>query len=357
MSSGGPPDGAAARLLHVVVGHGLPVYYLNCLRALRSVAPADDILVVDVASPQVELRAELERFAASDPRTELRVLGANDTGRNGKVGSLYDAYTLAFDEAIDRGFELVHLVQADFQVLWWDDEVVARGVELFERHPRCVNLYTALLSSDRLLGGVFGASEVDGTPTLRHYGVTDTGLYHLGRWRELGLEFGDDESVHARVAREAGLEVVCHPWPTDAPIPWPAVVRGGSIRGREVPLVEPYLLRPLGADEIAAVKEPGRATFLEDVCVPWGWVCLAPMWTTGIDSVDYWAARYHDARRNGLRHALPRPVTRGVDWRALARHPARVSMRPPLRELLLAAPAREVARRARERRVLRGQAG
>ncbi|MDA8290447.1 MAG: hypothetical protein M0Z33_02025 [Actinomycetota bacterium] len=350
MTGGSHTGLPSARVLHVVVGHGLPTYFVNCVRSVRATVGADDILVVDVASPDAALREQLERLAEQDPHTELRALRENDVRRNGKVGSLYTAYEIAFEEAIARGFDLVHLVQGDFQVLWWDDDVVAAAREIFESHPRCVNVYTALLSSDKLLGDGFGTSPVDGARTLRKYGVTDTGLFHLGRWRELAMSFGDDEQVHASDALRAGLEVVCHPWPTDAPIPWPAVVRRGVTRGREVPLRHEFLLRPLSEADVAAVKRPGAQTCLEDVCVPWGWVCLTPMWTTGLDSVDYWAARYRDVRVHGLGRLLPRVETRGVVWREVLRDPTRLSVRPSAVELLLAAPLGEISRRARARR-------
>jgi len=45
---------------------------------------------------------------------------------------------------------------------------------------------------------------------------------------------------------------VCHPWPTDAPIPWPAVVRNGAERGRQVVTGKPFLIKPLSAAEVAS---------------------------------------------------------------------------------------------------------
>ncbi|HVC25006.1 MAG TPA: hypothetical protein VND23_04555 [Acidimicrobiales bacterium] len=350
MTSPGDAPRTTARVLHVVVGHGLPTYFLNAVRSVRDVAGDDDLLIIDNASPQPFLRAELERFSAEREDTWLRLLDVNDLERNGKVGSLYDAYAVAFAEANARNYDLVHLVQADFQVLWWDADVVAKAMELYRRHPRCVNIYTALLSSDKQLGDGLGTSGEDGTRTLLHYGLTDTGLFHLARWRELGLAFGDDESLHAASARDAGLEVVCHPWPTDAPIPWPTVVRHGTTRGHEVRSTMPYLLKPLDPTEVAAVKSPGSDIWLEDVCVPWGWACLTPMWTTSLDTIDYWVCRYRDARRNGLRRLVPRLETRGVDWRDALRHRQLVGIRPSPVQLLLAVPTRELARRARARR-------
>ena len=330
------------RVLHVVVGHGLRSYFVNAVTSLCAVAPDDDVLVVDNASPDPVLVAELAHLATGSERVRLLRRTANDLDRNGKVGSLYDAYREAFDLALDERYDYVHLVQGDMQVLWWDDVVVARAEAIFEAWPRCVNVATCLLSVNRAqsdaLERVSGAREL----RLRHYGLTDTGLFHLGRWRAEQMSFATSETEHAARYLEAGFSVVCHPWPTDAQIPWPAVVRRGRQIGREVVPVEPYLLRPLGADDIEEMT--GRSwTWLEDVCVPWGWTCLTPMWTADLGTADYWAARLHDARTRGVRASWPRWERRGID--ASRRWVARPQHRPSLVRLGAVVPTAELGRR------------
>jgi hypothetical protein len=229
------------------------------------------------------------------------------------------------------------------QLLWWDEEVVARAAALFAAHPRCVNLSTFLQTANRRQSDqlVFGGE----APRLRHYGLTDTGLYHLGRWREEGIAFADNEGEHGAAYLARGFEVLCHPWPTDAQIPWPAVVRGGVQRGREVRQLKPFLLRPLAPEEVAGLKARSW-TWLEEACVPWGWSCLTPMWTTDLGTADYWAARRQDARARGVRAALPRWERRGLDghrsWAVWAGQ-----RRPSLVRLCGVVPAEELARRLR----------
>lgn len=301
------------RILHVVVGHGLATYFLNAVRSIRASAPGDDLLLVDNASPDPSLRRALEILAEGDERIELVVGDENDVEANGKVGSLYAAYELAFARAIEGGYDLVHLVQGDMQTLFWDGEVVERALQLFSSHPRCVNLHMLALSRDKRLTDELVPSATDGVLALAKYGLTDTGLYHLGRWHDLGVSFGGAEQSHSHQYLREGLEVLCHPWPTDAPIPWPAVIRHGVQRGREVECRGAFLLRPLSPAQVQALKASTTPVWLEDVCVPWGWTCLTPMWVTGVDSIDYWVLRYRDARQNGLSRLLPRLERRGVD--------------------------------------------
>jgi hypothetical protein len=332
-----------------VVGHGLPTYFLNAVRSACATAPGEPLLIIDNASPSEQLHQDLRRLADEDDHIDVILRSANGLPRNRKVGDLYGAYRIAFEWAIARGFDLLHLLQGDFQMLWWDAELVRKSQEIFASHPRCINIQMQFLSRDKRLTDEWAPPGADGPAKLRKYGLTDTGLYHLGRWQAGSIRFDGAERDHGKRYLGEGLEVLCHPWPTDAPIPWPAVVRSGIQRGREVVTSRPFLLRPLSAEGIARVKEAAGDVWLEDVCVPWGWACATPMWVSDPDSIDYWVLRYRDARQNGLRHLLPRFELRGVrredHWKLIRDH----RYRPSLFRLFVAAPAREGARRLARR--------
>lgn len=332
-------------VLHVVVGHGLRTYFLNAVRSVRLVAPDAEILVVDNASPDHQLRVDLSNVAADDPKMRLLLRDSNDLA-NGKVGGLYDAYRDAFELAMREQFDYVHIVQGDMQVLWWDDEVLSRATELFASDPRCVNIFMCLLSTDRAVDEEFREPRMDQPPKLRKFGLTDTGLYDLHRWKKFDISFADDELVHAQRYLSEGFSVICHPWPTDAQIPWPAVVRSGVQLGREVNLVKPFLLKPLSSAEIVQLKARDW-TWLEDVCVPWGWTCMTPMWTTHLNP-DYLANRRQEASRRGFIKSLPKWERRGLEdnsWLSVLRS----QRRPSLWKLLVVVPVHEMSSRLRRR--------
>jgi hypothetical protein len=343
-----PLASGTPRVLHVVVGHGLGRYFLNAVRSVRATAPGDAVLIVDNASPDRELLGELKRMAAEDGLIDVILRTENDVRRNRKVGSLYSAYEAAFEYAMARQFEFVHLIQGDFQMLWWDAELVAKSADIFAAHPRCVNISMRANFRDMTLGDDLADTPgTDGLRTLRWYGLTDTGLYHLGRWRAWGIRFGLSEREHSSRYLDQGFEVVCHPWPTDAPIPWPAVVRNGVQRGTEIATGKPFLIRPLSTAEVGRLKTAPDGVWLEDVCVPWGWVCATPMWATDLDSIDYWVMRYRDARKNGIRHLFPRFELRGIDPADRRKLIRRYQYRPSLFRLFVVCPARYAARRLR----------
>jgi hypothetical protein len=293
------------------VGHKLPIYFLNAVRSVQRFAPGDDVLVIDNASDLPGLTEELSALESRDPRLRVMRRRSNDLSRNTKVGGLYDAYRGAIDYAMRGDYDLLHLIQGDMQLLWWDEQIVAKAVELYDRFPGCVNIHMCALPQDRRLSPA--VKRLDGAVVeLTEYGLSDTGLYHLARWRDRGLRFHDSEQAHARTYRDAGMRVLCHPWPAVAPVPWPAVVRNGRVKGREVVPPYEFLLRPLTAVEIAGLLRATAPVWLEAVCVPWGWACLNPMSVSALESIEYWVYRYRDFGLRGWVGACPRWDRRGL---------------------------------------------
>jgi hypothetical protein len=302
----------ADQVLHVIVGHGLPRLYLNTIVSFRNVLPDSPLLVIDNASPQADLRHRLSAMAAGDARMEVVLRPRNETG-NGKVGGLYAAYRLAFQKAQERGSRYVHLLQADMQVLWWDDDALSRARALFALYPKCANIVTMALSGDRWLAGDLELDPATGHTVLTKYGLTDTGLYDLQRWAELGARWDSTEEEHAARALRQGMKVVLLPCPTEVQVPWPAVTRQGRQKGRELATSKPLLCRPLSDGELRRVKAAPVPVTLEEICTPWGWSCLSPMWNTDLGNVYYWALRRKDLAVHGWRRGSPRWVTRGLD--------------------------------------------
>ena len=304
----------AFRVLHAIVGHKLPGYFFNAVNSVLSMAPTDDVLVVDNASNLPALTQELQSIAAREPRVRLLLREDNDTTFNKKVGGLYDAYNAVMEQALHQGYDYVHIMQHDMQLLWWDAAIPQLASEIFAEYPECVNVQTQALPRHFTLGE--GLEHVKPKLVLMpYYGLTDTGLYDLAKWRARDLRFGHSEEAHALKYHREGLRAFCHPLPTVAPVPWPAVVRAGEVIGREVRPREEFLLRPLTDGEINQVKESTETIWLEDVCVPWGWTCLTPYWVTdlrGTNAISYWVYRYRDIRSRGLRAAWPRWERRGL---------------------------------------------
>ena len=318
-------SGAHARALHVIVGHGLPALFLNSVSSAQAVLPGGPLLVVDNASPQPGLVEQL-RQKARHPGTQYMRREDNELA-NTKVGGLYSAYRQAFELALAEGYGFVHLMQADMQVLWWDDDALEVAEKIYALEPRCINIVTMALSRDRRLGGELTEDTMTGLTRLTRYGITDTGLFSLERWAASGMTFGPSESAHGQEALRRGHRAIVFPSPTEVQVPWPAVVRNGRQKGREVRTPAPFLCRPLDLDAKSRLKAAASPVTMEELCVPWGWACLTPMWNSDLDNVYYLAARRKDVKLNGWRRGLPHWERRGLDrrWQFLVR-PRRPSL-------------------------------
>jgi len=315
---------APSKVLHAIVGHKFPVYFTNAVKSVLLMADADDVLVVDNASNLPELTRELRAIADMEPRVHLMPRETNDMSRNSKVGGLYDAYNEVVAYALDRGYDYLHIMQNDMQMLWWDGSIVRRASEIYAEYPECVNIR---MSAMPLYSGL--ADDIEYVKPklvlLREYGLTDSGLYNLDRWRRLDMRFLHSERAHSDKYLSEGLRVFYHPLPAVAFLPWPAVVRGGRIIGKELESHQEFLLRPLTTEEISHVKEGTDPMWLENLAIPWGWSCLTPYWITDLRAIDYWVYWYRDIRSRGLRAAWPRwehrGLAAGLSWRVAQRRP------------------------------------
>lgn len=312
------------RVLHAIVGHKFPGYFNNAVNSVLLMAEGDDVLVVDNASNLPALTDGLRSTAEQEPRVRLLLRDTNDISRNGKVGGLYDAYNEVVSRALGEGYDYLHIMQHDMQLLWWDESVMQCAREIYAEHPECVNISMFAQPHYSSLGGNLEYVKPK-LARLQDYGLTDTGLYHLERWRERDMCFLDSETAHAKKYLDQGLRVLLHPTPAVGLIPWPAVVRGGREVGREVQRRQPFLLRPLSPRQVGQVKEAAERAELESIGIPWGWTCLTPYWATDLRKIDYWVYLYRDTRRRGLLAARPRwerrGLTAGTSLRGVRRRP------------------------------------
>jgi hypothetical protein len=336
------------RVLHAIVGHKFPVYFLNAVTSVLTMTANDDVIVVDNASNLPELTRGLQSIGDKEPRVRLLPRDTNDTSRNRKVGGLYDAYNQVVAYALEREYDYLHILQNDMQMLWWDESVMHRARDIYAEYPECVNISMLALPFYSLVLGDAVEYVKPKLALMRDYGLTDTGLYDLAKWRKLDMRFLDSEKAHSAHYLSQGHRVFCHPLPTAAFIPWPAVVRGGRIKGREPESSEQFLLRPLTPSEITHVKEVTELPSLEEIGIPWGWTCLTPYWVTDLRTIDHWVYWYRDIRHRGLRASWPRWNRRGLPAGASLR---RVQRRPRLYMLpVLFQPPWYMARRALENR-------
>ena len=204
-------------------------------------------------------------------------------------------------------------MQHDMQMVWWDETVPRLASEIFAEYPECVNIQTQALP--RHVDLSHGLEHVKPKLVqLQHYGLTDTGLYDLAKWRArtCGSARASRSTRQSTAGKDCGYSAIrCRRWRL---VPWPAVVRAGGV-GREVQPREKFLLRPLTDAEIDQVKESTEPVWLESVCRPVGLDLPDSLTGHGSAHDHYWVYRYRDIRAAGS-------VRRGPGGNAAACPPA-----------------------------------
>src|ERR1700744_5767561 len=161
------------RVLHAIVGHQFPVYFINAVKSVLLMTGNDDIIVVDNASNLPSLTRELQSIADKESRVHLVLRETNDISRNAKVGGLYDAYNEVVSYALQRGYDYLHIMQNDMQMLWWDDSIMPRAREISAENPECVNICMSALSLYSTLAGDLEYVKPK-LVLLQDYGLTDS---------------------------------------------------------------------------------------------------------------------------------------------------------------------------------------
>jgi hypothetical protein len=268
------------KIVHLVVGYGFESYTINAVESVLSHTNDDNIILASTGGPFDRL---LQAYSGN-PRISLIQLQHRQAG---KTGSLYHAYSAGLDIAQSLSACYLNIVQNDMQLLWWDDEILSRYLDIFESVDNCLFVQTGFVRfgshpdiyDERLLPETTRsghAFHVD-----RTNGWSDWGLFDLNRLKKYSITLdGYEHSLSARL-RHLGFVTPYPNIPITAPIPWPATIRGSLILGKELEYKGTPFLAPRRADALHLLKTKRHDTlFQEDWIVSNNWWSLEPIWAT-----------------------------------------------------------------------------
>lgn len=276
------------RVLSVLVCHNFFYYLRNTLESLLEYFPLGDVLVVDNGSTNSQLIEYLKSKEVSEPRLKVVFRGENSPLK--KVGSLYEAYNLAIDHAIDQEYDYLQLMNDDAQYMWDDKQILDKVDDIFRTRTQVFNvstLFLRLVHSHNLERRLKIDPGSLGYLSL-HHGLADDGFFSVKTLVETQFRFLNTEIQHAKLMHDLGYHRYSMRDPVIAFIPWPATRRRGKIIGKEAPPRERYYLKPLDKGQITALQARPIQEFpyQEDYCFPWGYACLSPIWATN-PSIEY----------------------------------------------------------------------
>jgi hypothetical protein len=303
---------APSSVLHVVVGAGVIPHFRNAIESIITHTNDRVFAVYNSISPADAARfSRYAENAGFGDRVVFRTLGNQGTS---KTGSLYDAYNLAIDFAIEGHFDYLNLVQADCQLMWWSDALVTRLDEIFAAARVSDGPGVLCVGTIFPVFGKYVGSNIHNTivfnSKLKTFvemgaGMGDVGIFSISAIRASGFRFVDTETELQERYRRGGYVVPLLDAPCVAFIPWPATVRNGKVVGSVVeplPAGTPMLQLVDGANPAATERSWGDSPFwMEDWVRPTGWNCLFPYWPTSIENPKWFRRRLRACQLLGVR--------------------------------------------------------
>ena len=294
-------------VLHVVVGAGIPRYFVNAIESVLSVTPHDVMAFYNYLDSQDLVQAKRMVKGFSEERLDV-VFRRNTLDKGTKTGSLYSAYNEAVTRAGQR-YEFVNFIQADMQLVHWGADTESEIRRIFDLSKKneaapvlcvgtcfeCRGKWTERYCRDNV---VFDQS----LESFVHLGVSmaDVGVFSLERLAELGISFGGRETDMQNQLAALGFKMPKLRTPVSAFIPWPATVRAGKIVGRQ-------RIRSYPDGQLLAVTGdyPSPDIFqniwMENWIQPSGWKTLFPYWLSDTLSTKWFRRRMEAVAESELR--------------------------------------------------------
>jgi len=273
------------KVAHGIVGWNYVDYLSNAIDSIICYRISDEPLFVIITggkSEDFDLIVDKYKHTTKVYISEIH----HDSQYASKTGSLYHGYNQLFAQVKNNGFQYLNLIQSDIQLLWWDQEIIAHYIMIFENFKNSIQVYTGFPKR----GTNPGVYKTD----LRDYkilqgnvvihfqvGLSDWGFFDLDRWSARDLSWSGTEESMSADAHKKGIVSPLSRIPCAADIPWPAVIRGGCEIGTPIKRTEMLLVK--GAYEDALIKLKATKTgalWAEDWVKSWGWWALEPTWNT-----------------------------------------------------------------------------
>jgi len=283
------------RILHVVVGAGIPGYFSNSLSSILRLTN-DDVLAIFnfVGSEEIRWSDELLGIAETGRLTYWPQANSGE----GKTGSLYGAYNKAIAYAAGK-YRLISFIQSDMQMMWWSPLIEEANERLLFGAPPGGASFQCLYSQFPVRGkrkdyyGPWSMKTDQSTTPIP--GVVDVAVYSMSDLIASQFEFSGSESDMMVSAGAAGWTAALHPFPFVAAIPYPASVRRGRVVGKvqKPPSQHDLLLKLTGSfpPPQGGAKSTLHPIYMEDWVVPNGWSALLPYWPSDTVSTKWWRAR------------------------------------------------------------------
>ena len=289
------------RVLHVIVGAGNVVYFINCIRSVNRFEAGEIFAVYNWIGPGDLMAIEAER---DEIEGSVSTLVVQKNEQDTRTGSLYKANNLGL-ECARQGFDYVNFIQADMQMMWWNHNVLARTRAMTNSHRArgfdTISFFTQLPVRGKRENVYDGWSWDESSKTFRTNGFVDVCLIPLFDGLNRELSFLGDERRMSKAFSEQNSALFYHSHPFLAPIPFPANVRDPQTRRIEVvgnSRLDILRINPEFSVDLNASSLHPLA--MEEAVFPSGWACTTPYWPSDTTTSTWLRRKYHSLRADPL---------------------------------------------------------
>ena len=229
---------ASKKIFTAVFSYNRPLHLENCLQSLKDMYPDAHVVVFDDNSPNVAVDEVIQKFDC-----EVR----KGKGGSGRHGGLYDNMQMAYEEAIEGGYDYLLALQDDMQIVRpVDGKILMQFDEAFALDPSIASLEPRFAKGQRqAINPPPGPAPLTAEPSaFRDY--LDVSLLHIGRLAEKKWSFHLDrhylvsgEQTLSIRASEMGLRRYRFATPFTMHVPFPHLYRNrlrlprlSGLRGR-----------------------------------------------------------------------------------------------------------------------------
>jgi len=119
------------RVAHGVVGYMQPEYIRNAIDSVLHNRLADEFLFVLVTrGSKKHFSALRESYDKEDNFNASYIEHVPGVESSLKTGSLYQAYNILMSECVRLKVDHLNLIQSDFQLIYWNQEIIDRQLNI-----------------------------------------------------------------------------------------------------------------------------------------------------------------------------------------------------------------------------------
>lgn len=301
------------KFAHLIVGFGIYEYFVNAINSVLAVDNKSDIIVITTGNPfflgwvgdifdyKLNSNIKIKKFI-KDQKINNKIIFYSISPKkinNTKIGSLYNAYNIAFKYCIKNNIDYLNILQNDMQLIFWNSKLENLINELFMLNKDAIQINSGFprkgSHSSFYINPKFSIEEIQLNSINKkkqikksiNYGISDWGICNVKKCCSENIFWKISENYMAKEYLQKGYKIIFSPIPFVGVIPWPVVARNNKIIGSPPVLGDNLYLKPVSKNIFMDLLSFEKDLWQEEWIKPNGWYALHPCIYTDFSIKSY----------------------------------------------------------------------